>query len=41
MGLEPYASYEELMEAYDRRERQWARMMELDEDDLDPEDGEW
>lgn len=32
LGLEPYASYEELMEAYDRRDRQREQMAEYEED---------
>lgn len=38
LGLEPHASYEELMEAYDRRDRQRAQMQEFDEDDFEFED---
>ena len=39
LGLEPYASYEELMEAYDRRDRQREdRMFEEDEEFWDEED---
>ena len=39
LGLEPYASYEELMEAYDRRDRQREDgMFEEDEEFWDEED---
>lgn len=38
LGLEPYASYEELMEAYDRKDRQREQLAE-DEKDIEDEDG--
>lgn len=44
LGLEPYASYEELMDAYDRLDRQRDLVAELEEyDDADYEDSddEW
>ena len=41
--LEPYASYEELMEAYDRRDRQREQMADYDDDEFDDVeiDGLW
>ena len=35
LGLEPYASYEELMEAYDRRDRQRGQMAGYIDDEFD------
>lgn len=40
LGLEPYASYEELMEAYDRRDRQREQMETEYDDDDEFEDAE-
>lgn len=40
LGLEPYASYEELMEAYDRRDRQREQMEAEYDDDDEFEDAE-
>ena len=38
LGLEPHASYEELMEAYDRLDRDREQMLDCNEDDLEFDD---